>query len=399
MKIGEWFSNFCFQWVHGHNLVYNTCWEDPRLDRQALHLGPDDTLAMITSAGCNALDYALLGPKRIYAIDMNHRQNALLELKIAGIRRLEFDDFFALLGEGGSPKADRLYRTALRPELSQASRRYWDRHIGSFSGRGRRPSFYFFGTSGILAYAINLYIDRIAKIRSHVDAFLHAATLEEQQRIYADQLHDVFWTGFLRWVVGRDLTLSFLGVPRAQRVQVDKTYPGGIAQFIHDRIETVFTKLPFQDNYFWRVYLTGRYSRACCPEYLKEANFAKLKGGLVDCVQPYTGSLLGFLQEGREPISRFVLLDHMDWMSTHRQAILRQQWQALSDRAAAHTRILFRSGGLSVDYVDPIPVTRQGRTRPLGEWLAYDRELAAELHACDRVNTYGSFYIADLNAA
>jgi S-adenosylmethionine-diacylglycerol 3-amino-3-carboxypropyl transferase len=28
--------------------------------------------------------------------------------------------------------------------------------------------------------------------------------------------------------------------------------------------------------------------------------------------------------------------------------------------------------------------------------LEYDRDLAAELHAKDRVHTYGSFYIADL---
>ena len=31
--------------------------------------------------------------------------------------------------------------------------------------------------------------------------------------------------------------------------------------------------------------------------------------------------------------------------------------------------------------------------------IIYRRELAAELHARDRVHTYGSFYIADLNAA
>jgi len=398
MRLGELISNFCFQWVHGHNLVYNTCWEDPRLDREALNLKPDDTVAMITSAGCNALDYALLGPRRIHAIDLNHRQNALLELKIAGIRRLEFDDFFALFGHGASKKAEELYRTALRSELSQASRRYWDRHASVFSGM-RRPSFYFFGASGALAYGINTYIDRVAKIRSAIEEFLHAPSLADQQRIYADKLHDLFWSGFMRWVAGRDLTLSLMGVPRPQRLQVDRTYPGGIARFIEDSIEAVFTQLPFQDNYFWRVYLTGRYSKECCPEYLKEENFARLKGGLVDVIQLSTGSLLDFLLHGTERISRFVLLDHMDWLSTHRHAVLRKQWQALFDRAHAQTRILFRSGGLTVDYVDPISVTRDGTTRPLGEWLRYDRDLASRLHSKDRVHTYGSFYIADLNAA
>lgn len=41
--------------MHLKNLVYNTCWEDPRLDREAMQLQPDDEVVMITSAGCNAL--------------------------------------------------------------------------------------------------------------------------------------------------------------------------------------------------------------------------------------------------------------------------------------------------------------------------------------------------------
>ena len=50
--------------VHQHQLVYNTCWEDPRLDRQALELTAEDAVLVITSAGCNALDYALAGAGR-----------------------------------------------------------------------------------------------------------------------------------------------------------------------------------------------------------------------------------------------------------------------------------------------------------------------------------------------
>ena len=39
MSLSEWISGHVFQAVHQHNLVYNTCWEDPRLDRIALALG------------------------------------------------------------------------------------------------------------------------------------------------------------------------------------------------------------------------------------------------------------------------------------------------------------------------------------------------------------------------
>ena len=85
------FNTRLFKAVHRHNLIYNTCWEDPRIDRVALQLKPDDVLLTITSAGCNALDYALQGPRKVIAVDLNPRQNALLELKMAGIRRLDFE--------------------------------------------------------------------------------------------------------------------------------------------------------------------------------------------------------------------------------------------------------------------------------------------------------------------
>ena len=88
----ERLSKTWFNLVHGRNIVYNQCWEDPAVDRQALDLQPTDRVLVITSAGCNALDYALLGAQ-VVAVDANPRQNHLLELKRAGIAALDFDAF------------------------------------------------------------------------------------------------------------------------------------------------------------------------------------------------------------------------------------------------------------------------------------------------------------------
>ena len=89
-----------FHNIHNRNLVYNTCWEDPRCDRELLELDANSQVVMITSAGCNALDYLLDEPASIHCIDMNPRQNHLLELKLAGIRSLSFETFFDLFGRG-----------------------------------------------------------------------------------------------------------------------------------------------------------------------------------------------------------------------------------------------------------------------------------------------------------
>lgn len=399
MKVAEWLSSRWFNLIHSHNLVYNTCWEDPRLDRVALQLGPHDVILMITSAGCNALDYALQGPRHIYCVDMNPRQNALLELKMAGIRQLDFKTFYQMFGNGRLRDYRDVYEDLLRQDLSPRARAYWDKRIQFFSGQGRRDSFYFHGTAGMLAWLVNVYIDKVARIRDLLEKMFECTSVEEQYELYHSKLSRVFWNRFLRWLVDRDATLSFLGVPRAQRLQIDRTYPGGTPRFIEDRIEAVFTKLPLHDNYFWRVYLQGRYTPQCCPEYLKPDNFARLKAGLVDRMTTCTSSILDFLRNHRLQITRFVLLDHMDWLSTHHHALLCAQWQALLDRATPGARLLWRSGGLRVDYVDPIPVRVKGRTCSVGDVLHYHRELAAELHPRDRVHTYGSFYIADFVGA
>ncbi len=390
-------SRAVFKFTHGKNLVYNTCWEDPRLDRVALELGESDRLLVITSAGCNALDYALDSPKRIDTVDVNARQNALLELKLAGIRELDFETFFELFGRGRLSDWDAVYKRSLRDVLPLAAREYWDKNGKFFYGKGRRPSFYFRGSAGFFAWSMNVYINRVAHIRPQIERLLEAQSLEEQQKIYYDEVKATFWGPGIEFFLRRDATLSMLGVPRAQRRQLEKFYPGGIAKFIEDRLDAVFTKLPLKDNYFWRVYLTGEYTHECCPEYLREANFARLKGGLVDRIHTHTTTILDYLESTNQTYSRYVLLDHMDWLAEHHADILQRQWQSIVDHADDGSRILWRSAALEVEFVNPIEVQLNGQTHHLGEVLSYNQELADELHAQDRVNTYGSFAIATLH--
>lgn len=383
-----------FNAIYSRNLVYNACWEDPAVDRQALALGSDDSVLVITSAGCNALDYAIAGPRKVYAVDANPRQNALLELKIAGIRALAFDDFFAVFGEGYHPDFRNLYRQRLRPQLSAFAMQWWDKHQDWFANP--RSSFYFHGLSGIVARSCRAYFGLRPRLKHALTALFQARDLSEQRVIYDDRVAPLMWNKPMNWLLSQQFVMSLLGVPYPQRKLVEAQHAGGIAGFVREAVQYVFRQLPVSDNYFWQVYVAGRYTRECCPEYLKADNFAALKHGRVDAIETHTTLITDFLRGHEQPITRFVLLDHMDWMSSYYPQALAEEWELILRRAAPGARILLRSAHAQPAYLDTLRVG--ANALPLRQVLNFQDELAQSLHQHDRVHTYAGFVIADAPA-
>jgi S-adenosylmethionine-diacylglycerol 3-amino-3-carboxypropyl transferase len=384
-----------FSWVHRNNLVYNTCWEDPAVDREALNVSPADRLLVITSAGCNALDYLLAGCGEVHAVDVNHIQNSLLELKRAGILNLEYKDFNLLFGGGSHPKAGALYHSHLRQSLSDEARRFWDRRLDFFSGRGWRSSFYYRGCAGILAKFLMTHFFAVKDLRKPLENLINAPNLEEQRQIYLGEIRDRIWTSWIDWLMSRDVTMNLMGVPPPQKAHMSRHSSGGVSRYIRDSLESVLTTVPFKSNYFYRVYIEGSYPADCRPEYLKEENFARLRERMSD-LHIHTASVSEFLEQTELRFSRFVLLDHMDWMSAHNPTELSREWNAILLQAYSGARVIYRSAAREVSYLHQLPVFFEGYRYSLGELLSQRTEIAEKLHSLDRVHTYASFYIADL---
>jgi len=374
-----------FRLVYERSLIYNQCWEDPAVDRRALELTPSDRVLVITSAGCNALDYALLGA-RVVAVDANPRQNHLLELKLAGIRTLAFDEFFSLFGEGGTNGALVLY-ARMRPRLSIAARRYWDTEIRLFlPDQAPGGSFYYSGTSGRVALGLRFYIDRVARVRDAVNALLAAPTLEAQIALYRERVRPALVSRMFLRLLGSPGVLPLLGVPAAQRKMLT-AHGGGFGGFVRARLDTVLSLGLLRENYFWSVYLDGRYARNSCPEYLKRQEFKKLQEGLVDNVSVETSTVTECLASDAGAFSAFVLLDHMDWL-TRTPDLVEEEWAEILGHATTDARVIFRSAAPDASFLP----------RSVTDRLSFDRERAQALHQADRVGTYGSFHIARLHA-
>jgi S-adenosylmethionine-diacylglycerol 3-amino-3-carboxypropyl transferase len=378
--VKQWF----FNQIHGRNLIYNQCWEDPIIDKRALQIASSDRIVMITSAGCNALDYLLSGPERIDCVDLNPHQTALLELKLAALRTLQHRDFFAMFGEGRIHGHLAIYREKLRPILSAASRRIWDKRIGYFNGRGR--GLYFHGTSGLFARILNWHIRRHPGVGDDLEHIQTIHDVPQQAEFYRSRIAPHLWSPALRWLLRRQSTLSLLGVPADQVREILETANSDLSSFVEARVERVFTELSLQDNYFWRLYINGRYTRECCPDYLREENFERLRD-LGNRIHRHTTSLTSFLQLSGDRFSIYVLLDHMDWLRSC-ESLLREEWKAILDTAMPGARIIYRSGGTSFNHVPDFAKRR----------IVFRQDIASALHREDRVGTYGSFYLASVQA-
>ncbi|WP_020530844.1 DUF3419 family protein [Flexithrix dorotheae] len=371
-----------FKEIHSKNLVYNACWEDPRVDRELLNFNQESKIVMITSAGCNVLDYLLDNPKSIDTIDVNPKQNALLALKIALFEHGRFDYLFAMFGKGHFKESKKLYEDNLRSLIPEYAQQFWDKKLKYFYDSRIRKSFYFNGTSGSFAWWMNNFFDSNKSLRKLTYDLVHAKSIDEQEKVY-NQIEPKLFNNFIKWVLGRQLTMSMLGVPRPQKQLILDQFPGGVPSYISSSLRHVFTKLPIYENYFWHAYITGSYSKSCCPEYLNFENFQELREK-TSRLKLHNNTISGFLKENPGNYSHYILLDHQDWLASHDPEALNEEWELILKNSTPGTQILMRSAALEIDFL-PDFVKEAVSFKTTKDLM--------DFHKRDRVGTYGSVYL------
>ena len=370
-----------FKQIHGNHLVYNTCWEDPRCDRNLLNLNEQSRVVMLTSAGCNALDYLLDNPASVDCVDLNPRQNALLQLKLALLNQTNHHALFDFFGTGHVPRARAVFEDALRSPLQEQdpqAARFWERNLHYFNGKGMRRSFYWHGSSGTVAWLIRQWLESQPALLRLVQRLFESASLAEQC-IWYEQLEPQLLNRFLRWLVSQHLVQSMLGVPKAQQHLASERFPDGMTGYVRHCFRHVFTRLPLADNYFWKLYFYGRYTPNCCPNYLRAEHFETLRTHR-ERVRTHTASLSDFLKNRPGQYTHFVLLDHQDWLAAHLRPALEEEWRFIFQNAAPGAQVLLRSASFEIHFLPDF----------VRERVYFDREAAARAEATDRVGTYAS---------
>jgi S-adenosylmethionine-diacylglycerol 3-amino-3-carboxypropyl transferase len=351
-------------------LLFAQCWEDPRMDVEALQPGPGRTLLVVTSGGCTALNLALEGPDKVIAVDLNAAQSWLLHLKIAGARVLSHGEYLELLGARPSTHRPDLY-TRCRPVLPARARAYWDREVGRIedgvlvSGRYER---YLAKFRGLL---------RTLHGEKRIARLFELRELDEQRRFYEEEWDTAAWRLFFRVFFSRPV-LGFAGLDRAFF-----TYVEGIPDFgahFLGRARHVLTDLPIRDNYFLAQICLGRYLDAALPAYLQPANFERLRAAVrrIEVVTEELGTLLARLPEAS--VDGFAYSNVFEWVSPEVFESLLRQTHRVSRHGA---RLCYRN-----------LLVRRKHLPALDGLFAPDDALAARLLFEDRSFVYSHFEIA-----
>lgn len=284
---------------------YSTVWEDADLLTQGLRIGPDDDVLCVASGGDNVFALLLEEPRSVTAIDMSPAQIALVELKLAAIRALEWAAFVALLGYADADR-ETLYR-AVRAGMPESAVAFWDARVDVIADglhRAGRLERYFeaFATEHLpRLWAPDLYARLCA-----------TPTLEAQAELFErEAFTSAFQAAFAEYY-GRE-SMASRGRDPAQFAYVDGDDSGS---FFLRRFHWVCTALPLRGNFYVERFLTGTHADlGAGPAYLRPGNFARLKA-LVDRVTVVQAALEAHLGEvAPGTYSHAALSDIFEYMS------------------------------------------------------------------------------------
>lgn len=365
-------SQIWFNFLHSNYLIYNISWEDSSVDRELLKLNNRSKVLTITSAGCNALDYTLDNPALIDCVDVNPKQTALFELKLALIKKGNYQYFVDFFGKGKNLYFKEIHNE-IKAFLSSDSQSFWNKKISYFDPAGN--GLFYHGGTGLFAKYLK-HVLKKKKVWDDVQKLVLLENKAERKQLF-ELISKKLWSGPEKHIWKTSWVLGLAGIPKNQREAI-----GDLNAFMEKILENIFVHQSAKHNPYWRVYLEGSYTPDYYPEYLKKEHFEALKEQ-VKTVTPYTRSLSSHLEESEQTYTHFVLLDHMDWLVAHNQQALHKQWELILGKSDEGAKVLFRTAYNNLDFIPEF----------VKKAISFEKVPSEALVEKDRVGTYSGTYL------
>ena len=350
-----------------HAIRYGNVWEDADVLCDALRpVAAGEPLLSIASAGDNALALLTLDPSSVTAVDLSRAQLACLFLRIAAFRRLDHDGVLRFLGVRAQDDRLGVY-ASVRADLPPDAASFWDGRPADIAHgvvhTGKFESYFRLFRRWILPLAVS------ARERARL---LAAQDVAEQRRVYADwntpRWRLLFRVFFSRLVMGR------LGRDPEFFREVD----GPVADRILERTRYALTELPANTNPFLVAILTGNFSEAALPRYLRPDCFDAIKSRL-ERVRVRFGRVE---ETDGGPFAGFNLSDVFEYMPPREHE---RVYQALVGQASPGARLVYWN-----------MLAPRGLPDALRNAVTSCEQEASLLHARDRAWFYSRLHVDEV---
>lgn len=349
---------------------YGQCWEDADVLLAGLAIEEGDTCLSIASAGDNTLALAGAGAGRVIAVDLSDAQIACLELRMAAIRRLDYQQYLALLGQRTHAERDALYRQCRR-DLSPASRNFWDDNIDIVRGGIAR--------GGKFERYLSLFrrcVLPLVQKRADIDLLFSIDNEADRRAFYEKRWDNRRWRLACRLFFDRQLLGRFGRHPDFTRY-ADET----VWQNLERRIPHAFTVLSPGANPYLQWILKGQFDSAL-PWSLRPENFERIRNNL-DAIEIRRDSIENALDDMEAgSLDACNLSDVFEYMST----------EAYENRL----RALVRAGARGCRLVYWNVVVARSRPAGFADALKPLRQLALRLHGEDKAFFYRDLVIEEV---
>lgn len=352
-----------------HTLIrYANQWEDASVLRKALTIRPGDNVLSIASAGDNSFALLLDDPATIVAVDINSAQLFLIELKMAAIQLLSYQECLAFLGfsEMSSPNRIKIYQK-LRADLNKEALEYWDgKHQTIESG-----VIY----SGKFEQYFHLFSKRILPLihsRKTVEQLFVVGTSKEKEQYYKEQMNTWRWRFFFKLFFSKTI-MGWLG--RDSSFQNEVTV--NVSEFILGRAEKILSSEKVSKNFMLRFNLTGRFD-PLLPDYLTSEKVYETIKKRLERIQ----LIKGYIQEAANLNIKFQAMNMSDIFEYMPPELFCKTSIALYELGSAGCRYAYWN--LMVD---------RRMSAILPDMFEYNESIANRLHQIDRGFYYKEFIL------
>ena len=249
----------------------------------------------ITGSGTRPLDLLMSDAEEIIAFDLNPAQNALLALKIAALRELEYDDYLTLTGvtEGNRGALYDRVRHALDP----AMRVHWDTRR-KLIDRGTWYAGKWEKILGWNAWGLNLGYGRaVRELMEAPDVMAQAEVWKA--RFGGSALRKILELTSRRWVwqyILREPGGAFLPDRREVGRRLESDFENASRTFL------------FRESDFASLIFRGRHELTALPVHLRPENYSRLQHR-VGQIKIVEGDLARLTEAGISDVDGFSLSD------------------------------------------------------------------------------------------